>query len=228
MRPRSMPSTTMPVFGCGTVLARLPANRTKLYGDLPIDQAIARADKEGKPLLAPVTQERYLAALRDILDLAAKKQLIAVNPADGLKPIKRDAVAASRQAKIVYAPADRRFLQKRLLRRMRQAHAGRMRTTSRGGDFGCPCSACSLGTRPNEIAQMHVADLKRTQNGTWYLDIEATADEDEDSNGAAKTLKTATSRRKIPLHPELHQDRLSAIRRAAQEIGRRLPASSRT
>jgi hypothetical protein len=38
-----------------TVLAQLPANRIKMYGDLAIDQAITRAEKEGKPLLAPVT-----------------------------------------------------------------------------------------------------------------------------------------------------------------------------
>ena len=50
---------------------------------------------------------------------------------------------------------------------------------------------------------MHLADLKRTEKDTWYLDIEATADEDEESNGATKTLKTATSRRNIPMHPEL-------------------------
>jgi len=77
-----------------TILARLPSNRTKLYGDLPIEKAIERAAKEGKPLLSSVTQQQYLTALRDVLDLAAKKRLIPVNPADGLKPIKRDAVSA--------------------------------------------------------------------------------------------------------------------------------------
>jgi integrase len=60
-----------------------------------------------------------------------------------------------------------------------------------------------LGLRPDEAAQLHVADLKRTQKGTWNLDIEATADDDEETNGAVKTLKTVNSRRKIPLHPEL-------------------------
>jgi hypothetical protein len=53
-----------------------------------------RAAAENKPLLSPVTQQQYLAALRDVLDLAAKKRLIPVNPAEGLKPIKRDTVAA--------------------------------------------------------------------------------------------------------------------------------------
>jgi hypothetical protein len=66
-----------------------------------------------------------------------------------------------------------------------------------------PLLALFTGMRPNEAAQLHAADLKQTEKGTWYLDIEATTDEDEAANGAAKTLKTATSRRKIPLHSEL-------------------------
>jgi hypothetical protein len=82
-----------------SVLARLPANRTKFYGDLPIEQAIQAAAKEGKSLLSPVTQQQYLAVLRDVLDLAEKKRLIAVNFAEGLKPIKRDAIAASDKRK---------------------------------------------------------------------------------------------------------------------------------
>jgi hypothetical protein len=56
-----------------SILAQLPANRTKLYGDLPLDQAIERAAKEGRPRLSPVTQQGYLGALRYVLDLAAKK-----------------------------------------------------------------------------------------------------------------------------------------------------------
>ena len=78
-----------------STLARIPANRTKTYGTRPLDEAIERAAAENKPLALPVTQQQYLAALRDVLDLAAKKRLIPVNPAEGLKPVKRDTVAAS-------------------------------------------------------------------------------------------------------------------------------------
>ena len=77
-----------------STLARIPANRTKIYGTRPLEEAIERAAAENKPLLSPVTQQQYLAALRDVLDLAAKKRLIPVNPAEGLKPVKRDTVAA--------------------------------------------------------------------------------------------------------------------------------------
>ena len=44
-----------------------------------LDEAIERAAAENKPLLSPVTQQQYLAALRDVLVLAVKKRLIPVN-----------------------------------------------------------------------------------------------------------------------------------------------------
>src|SRR5262249_16620436 len=61
-----------PGFRVRSMLARLPANRTKFSRPLPPDQVIDRAAAENKPLLSPVTQQQYLAALRDVLDLAAK------------------------------------------------------------------------------------------------------------------------------------------------------------
>jgi integrase len=184
-----------------TVLARLPANRSKLYGNLPIDQAIAQAEKEGKALLHPVTQERYLAALRDILNLAAKKRLISVNPAEGLKPIKRDAVAASDKRKPFTLQQIADFFKGSFYAECAE-HPPAFAHDKSGWRFWLPLLCLFTGARPNEMAQLHVADLKRTKNNTWYLDIAETVD-DEDSTGAAKTLKTTTSRRPIPLHPEL-------------------------
>jgi hypothetical protein len=58
--------------------------------------------------------------------------------------------------------------------------------------------------RPKEIFQMHVDDLKSTERGNWYLDIAATTDEDDEASPESKkTIKTLTSRRKVPVHPEL-------------------------
>jgi integrase len=185
-----------------SVLARLPANRSKFYGDLPIDKAIERAAKEGKPLLSPVTQQQYLGALRDVLDLAAKKKIISVNPAEGLKPIKRDAIAASEKRKPFTLQQIAEFFKSDFYNECAK-HPPAFGHDKQGWRFWLPLLCLFTGARPNEMAQLHVADLKRTQIGTWYLDIVETADDEEESNGAAKTLKTATSRRKIPLHPEL-------------------------
>jgi integrase len=187
-----------------SMLAQLPANRTKLYGDLPLESAIQAAVKDSKPLLSPVTQQQYLAVLRDVLDLAAKKRLIVVNFAEGLKPIKRDTVA----------PGDKRrpFTLQQIINWFNRTfyaacanHNPPFAHDKAGWRFWLPLMCLFTGMRPNEAAQMHADDLKRTAKGTWYLDIVATGDDDESPPGgdAKKTLKTAASRRRIPLHPEL-------------------------
>ena len=61
-----------------------------------------------------------------------------------------------------------------------------------------------MGLRPNEACQMNADDVKQTPQGTWYLDVVASDDDgDTKAGNGAKMLKTASSRRKIPVHPEL-------------------------
>jgi integrase len=187
-----------------STLARLPANRTKLYGDLPIDQAIGAAAKDGKRLLSPVTQQQYLAVLRDVLDLAAKKRLVAVNFAEGLKPIKSDTLSPDEKRRPFTLEQIRDFFGGSFYAACAK-HKPPFAYDKAGWRFWLPPMCLFMGLRPNEAGQMDVADLKRTVKGTWYLHIVATDDEDGDSEppASAKSLKTAASRRKIPLHPEL-------------------------
>jgi integrase len=184
-----------------TILARLPANRTKLYGDLPLAHAIERAAKDGKPLLSPVTQERYLVALRDLLDLAAKKQLITVNPAEGLRPIKRDTISSGDKRKPFMLQQIADFFKSQYYAECAKCEPPFAHDKA-GWRFWLPLMCLFLGMRPNEAAQLHLHDLKRTKAGTWYLHIIATGDDDADA-ATGKTLKTKASRRKIPLHSEL-------------------------
>jgi integrase len=139
--------------------------------------------------------------LRDILDLAAKKRLITVNPAEGLKPLKRDAVAAGDKRKSFTLQQTADFFKSDFYAECAK-HPPAFAHDKQGWRFWLPLLCLFTGARPNEVAQLHVTDLKRTKNATWCLDIAETAD-DEETNGASKTVKTATSRRKIPLHPEL-------------------------
>lgn len=59
-----------------------------------------------------------------------------------------------------------------------------------------------MGLRPNEACQMLVGDIRVTANGTWFVEITATSDEG-DQPAPGKTVKTAASRRRVPLHPTL-------------------------
>ncbi len=186
-----------------SALARIPANRTKIYGTRPLDEAIERAAADNKPLLSPVTQQQYLAGLRDVLDLAIKKRLIPVNPAEGLKPIKRDSLAASEKRRPFTLEQIKQFFHSKFYLDCAK-HPVPFAHDKSGWRFWPPLICLFTGMRPNEAAQMHLDDLKCTNQGTWYLDIVATGDEDDsESSGSAKTLKTATSRRRIPVHPEL-------------------------
>jgi integrase len=179
----------------------MPANRDKLYKGLPLDEAIARSEAEQKPRLAPFTQERYLASFSEILDLAAKKRLITVNPAADLKPIKRDTVAASAK-RLSFTPEQlKQFFDCKYYRNC-ALHPPAYTHAKPAWRFWLPLLCLFMGLRPNEACQINTDDVKCTAKGTWYLDL--VASDDDDAPGAGKkTLKTASSHRKVPIHPEL-------------------------
>lgn len=64
--------------------------------------------------------------------------------------------------------------------------------------YWLPLLGLYTGARISELAQLHTDDLVRTPEAGWVLQI--TADD-----GAGQRLKTAESKRSIPLHPELER-----------------------
>ncbi len=66
-----------------------------------------------------------------------------------------------------------------------------------GGEaaFWLPVIALLSGARQGELAQLRVNDLAQdAESGVWHFDI---------SGSDGRSLKTAASRRKVPVHPEL-------------------------
>ena len=187
------------------LLARTPTNRNKVYPGLSIEKAVKRAEADGRDTLSPVSQERYLGALRDLLDLGLRKRLIPSNPAEGLRPLQQDDVAAS----------DKRlpFSIEQLQDLFRSefyvtcANAGPVpyRHAPKAWQYFLPLICLFTGMRPNEVCQLQADDIRQTQAGTWYIRIEASDDEAEDGEAAAprRTLKTASSKRRMPIHCEL-------------------------
>jgi integrase len=64
-----------------------------------------------------------------------------------------------------------------------------------GGEaaFWLPVLALLTGARQEELAQLRVCDV-REEGGSWFLDVDTAGD---------RTVKTAGSRRVLPLHPEI-------------------------
>jgi integrase len=185
-----------------SVLARLPAYRTKTYKGLTVDEAIARAKADRKPQLAPFTQERYLATLKAILDLAAKKRLIAVNLAEGVRPLKRDEVASADKRDPFTLKQIVQFFHCDFYQQCATSGPAPYRFDKTGGwRFWLPPVCLFAVLRPNEVCQLHLDDIQRTDQGTWYFDL--VASNEDDGAAVAKTLKSASSRRRVPIHPEL-------------------------
>lgn len=184
-----------------TSLARTPTNRTKLFPTLPLEKAIERAAGLGKTTLSTTTQNQYLDTFRDILQLAVAKQLLVSNPAQGIRALKRETLSAD-EKKLSWTDYQiRDFFTSDFYRSCAAAAPEPYARGDREWRFWVPLICLFMGLRPNEACQLLVDDLKVTAKGTHYLDIVATAD--DEAPLSAKTVKTASSRRRIPVHPEL-------------------------
>lgn len=177
-----------------SVLARTPSNRHKIYPNVPLDKAIELATKQKKRTLAPVTQGVYLDTLRDLLKVAVRKKFLLTNPAAAVKPLKRDTVSADKKRLPLTPEQLRDFFEGQFYKSCAPDAEHPYSKPDRSWRYWLPLLMLFSGARPNELAQLHIADVKQTAKFTWYFDLE---DEDD------KTLKTETSRRRVPLHPEL-------------------------
>jgi hypothetical protein len=65
----------------------VPARRRQFYGSLSLQNAIAAAKNDAKPMMGYGTQAGYLQTLTDVLKLARRKQLIPDVPSEELTPI---------------------------------------------------------------------------------------------------------------------------------------------
>jgi integrase len=75
--------------------------------------------------------------------------------------------------------------------------------------FWLPVLALLTGARLEELAQLRVSDLRRDPEAdTWFLDI---------GTSGGRTVKTASSRRRVPLHPEL--ERIGLLRYRDLRLG---------
>jgi integrase len=187
-----------------SVLDKVPSNRTQIYRGAPLQDAIARAKADGRPGLAAITQAQYLAALKDLLDLAVNKELIRTNYAKDLRPLKVDDLAPEEKRIPFEIGQLVTFFNSPYYRNCGEEVEAPYRRADKDWRFWFPLLSLFSGMRPREIFQMHVQDLKQTEIGTWYFDIVATSDDDdEQAPQLKKTTKTKASRRQIPVHPEL-------------------------
>lgn len=169
-----------------SVLAQIPPNRTKIYPGIPLTEAISRAQLDGRLPLTATTQQQYLATFKEMLGLAVKKDLLRVNYAADFRPLTVDALSPEERRIPFTINQLKTLFNCKFYRDCASAGPVPYRFADKPWRYWYPLVSLFTSMRPKEFFQMHVTDLKRTDQGTWYLDVIATSDEDDFSEPTQK------------------------------------------
>ena len=176
------------------MIATVPTNRNKIYPEQSLQKQIQRAAKEGKRTLSIKSQRLYLHCLHDVLEAGRVRNVLSNNPATGVKPLKKAKETDAEKRMPWDMDQVKGFFEGKFYHRCASDLPSPYTKKDKAWRFWMPLLMLYSGARPNEIAQLHCDDVRQTDAGVWYFSL---SDED------GKTLKTGSSRRRVPLHPEL-------------------------
>lgn len=193
-------------------LSSLPPNYMKSSGTkgLTAKEAIA-ANLAGKSLSAK-TQWKYFAQFKQLLIWARNEGFLDQVPGNNVKVggakklvpgEQRDPYSSDQLAKIFASPLYVGHKSEDCRHK-----PGSVRV--RDGYFWLPLIALFTGMRLGEIVQLLGSDVKK-ENGIWYFDV---------NKSEGKSLKTASSKRRLPIHPALIQLGLLKYVQAGPSSGR--------
>lgn len=177
-------------------LMRLPANRKQKHGNAPISTIDLEAISEGQRL-SPATINSQLLWMSGFIGWAINNGYYhAENPFKGLlvkdqvRPETKRHPFTDEQLQLLFSSPVYRGCRSTDVR-------GRYERGSmvvKDSLYWIPLIALYTGARLQEICQLYTTDIRQEQ-GVWLFDF--------NDNGNDKLLKTASSRRKTPIHPKL-------------------------
>jgi len=202
-------------------VAKLPSRGDGIRG-LSASELIARAEAERLPLISEATIRNQLRALSAVLSHGVQMQWLSENPVIAGGAGRASARAATRRSAATRRRKD--YTREEL----RAIFSGPASTVSDWklprADFGrawywMPLLLLYTGARREELAQLRSSDVRRSEDGIWHLNILATSDSEDGERG----VKTESSRRLIPLHPDLIARGLLEYRATVPATGQLFP-----
>ena len=186
--------------GLVEVLRALPRHASKVYPGLTPREAAARARAEGRTdLINAANVNAYLNKLGGIFNWAVKEEVIDRNPSVGLRlpdpTLRRDKrlpFSTAQLQAIFSAP---------LYTGCKDDGPGYGvvgPNRPKNARFWIPLVGLFGGLRLNEVCQLDVADIKTVEGVTCFVVTAAS-----DAPQTDKRLKTSSSERVIPVHPQL-------------------------
>lgn len=179
-----------------SVLAKLPTNRTKIYGDLPLKDVLSLAAAEARPTLSATTQADYLRVFKLLMKFAVRRKYLALDPSIEAKPLTKAVPLEERKMPFTLNQL-RAFFTSEFYKRCAPGAGEPYAKADRDWRFWFPLIMIFSATRPNEIAQLSAADVRKSAGGNCYFNFMPVG------GMLSKKLKNHASRRRIPLHSEL-------------------------
>lgn len=137
--------------------------------------------------MSDTTVSKYLTRVGALFDYARKNGLYqGENPATDMNPPKQKRAHEAR-APFTQEELTKLFHSDEYLEDMHKEPF----------QFWMPILALFTGARLNELAQLHLSDIRQTEDGVWVFDL---------NEEGEKQLKAKASRRSIPVHPFLLED----------------------
>lgn len=136
---------------------------------------------------APATALKKINLLKAIFQTALDNDKLIINPATGVK-IPKDNTKTKPRIPFAKEELDTIFKSSIYIQ------AERPRAGAGEAAFWIPLLALWTGARLEELGQLHVADIQE-EAGIKFIHIT--------NDGGGKNVKTSSSKRKIPIHPEL-------------------------
>lgn len=176
-------------------LSQLPPNYMKMTANKGVTVKEAMAANQSGVSLSVKTQDKYFTMFRQLMIWSAAEGYLEKVPGAGVKVAglkkiipgeQRDPYSPDQLVKIIKSP---------LFTGHKSADCRHKPWTLvvRDGYFWTPLIALYSGMRLGEILQLQRADLK-LENDVWFFDIR---------KGEGKSLKTASSKRRVPVHRTL-------------------------
>ncbi|RYD80525.1 MAG: site-specific integrase, partial [Verrucomicrobiaceae bacterium] len=176
-----------------SVLQKLPPNARKRWPGRPPRDVAGEAQERGVPGMSTANVNEYMTKLSSMLNWAVKEELLARNPARGLRIM--DPVRA-RDKRLPFALWQlQRIFSAPLYVGDEAGYALPGPNRPRRARFWLPLLALMLGARLGELTQALTSDVQEI-DGILCLIISA-------SSGDGKRLKSDASHRLVPIHPEL-------------------------
>lgn len=177
--------------GVRSLLTRLPRNAKKRYLSLSYEAAAHKREKHDLPTLKPATVNSHLTKMSSVFNWAVREERMARNPASGLLISEGRHTADDRQG---FSTDHLNLIFGSSLYRGGGYDGPLFREDDDGeainGRYWIPLIALFHGMRMNEICQLRGADIIREQ-GVYAFRI---------APGPDARLKTASSRRDLPIH----------------------------